>query len=131
MMAGSTGSPHRERSRSRSRRPAKLLPLRRFQDGPQEEAGRAGASWCKLLWGVGQCEARKVRVKAERRAQLTEKQRKRGGNAVRTTQINFRCSPAFRELAAGLAKHLECSIADVMEEALDMLASAKGYAKGR
>ena len=77
--------------------------------------------------GDQQREARKVRIKAERRAQLTEKQRKRGGNAVRTAQINFRCSPAFRELAAGVAKHLECSIADVMEDALDMLASAKGY----
>jgi hypothetical protein len=72
-------------------------------------------------------EARNARVKAERRMQLTEKQRRRGGNAVRTTQINFRCSPAFRELAAGMAKHLKCSIADVMEEALDVLASAKGY----
>ena len=49
---------------------------------------------------------------------------------MRTTQINFRCSPAFRELAAGMAKHFDCSIADVMEDALDMLASAKGYAKG-
>ena len=53
--------------------------------------------------GDQQREARKVRIKAERRAQLTEKQRRRGGNAVRTTQINFRCSPAFRELAAGLS----------------------------
>ena len=80
--------------------------------------------------GEQQREARKARVKAERRVQMTEKQRRRGGNAVRTTQINFRCSPAFRELAAGMAKHLECSIADVMEDALDILASAKGYAKG-
>src|SRR5262245_39334093 len=77
--------------------------------------------------GDQQREARKSRIKAERRAQLTEKQRRRGGNAVRTTQINFRCSPAFRELAAGMAKHLECSIADAREGALDLLASAKGY----
>src|SRR5262245_66674033 len=77
--------------------------------------------------GERQRAARKARAKAERRTQLTEKQRRRGGNAVRTTQINFRCSPAFRELAAGMAKHLECSIADVMEEALEMLAGAKGY----
>ena len=28
-----------------------------------------------------------------------------------------------------MAKHLDCSIADVMEEALEMLAGAKGYAK--
>ena len=81
--------------------------------------------------GELQREARKARIKAERRTQLTEKQRRRGGNAVRTTQMNFRRSPAFRELAAGVAKHLECSIADVMEEALEMLASAKGYTKGR
>lgn len=76
--------------------------------------------------GAEQRVARKTRKKAERRTQLTEKQRSRG-NAVRTSQINFRCSPAFRELVAGLAKHLDCSIADVMEEALQMLASAKGY----
>jgi hypothetical protein len=79
--------------------------------------------------GDQQREARAKRIKAERRAQLTEKQRKRGGNAVRTTQINFRCSPAFRELAAGVARHLECSIADVMEDALEMLAKAKGYGR--
>jgi predicted HicB family RNase H-like nuclease len=78
--------------------------------------------------GERQREARAARKKAERRTQLTEKQRKRaGGNAVRTDQINFRCSPAFHELAAGMAKHLGCSIADVMEEALQMLASSKGY----
>jgi hypothetical protein len=80
--------------------------------------------------GDQQREARKARIKAERRAQLSEKQRRRGGHAVRTTQINFRCSPAFRELAGGMAKHLECSIADVMEEALEALARAKGYRKG-
>jgi hypothetical protein len=75
--------------------------------------------------GERQRAARKARIKAERRTQLTEKQRKR--NPVRTTQINFRCSPAFRELVAGMAKHLDYSIADVMEEALQMLAGAKGY----
>ena len=82
--------------------------------------------------GDRQREARKARMKAERRTQLTEKQRssRTARTAVRTTQINFRCSPAFRELAAGMAKHLDYSIADVMEEALDMLASAKGYTKG-
>jgi hypothetical protein len=77
--------------------------------------------------GDRQREARAARKKAERRTQLTEKQRKRGGSAARTDQINFRCSPTFHALAAGMAKHLDCSIADVMEEALQMLASAKGY----
>jgi hypothetical protein len=75
--------------------------------------------------GERQRAVRKVRAKAEKRTQLTEKQRRR--NAVRTTQINFRCAPAFRERVAGLAKHLDCSIADVMDEALQMLAEAKGY----
>ena len=73
--------------------------------------------------------ALRARVDRERRAQMTDKQRKRG--ARRTQQINFRCSPAFRELAAGLAKHCECSIADVMEEALAKLADAKGYKRGQ
>lgn len=77
--------------------------------------------------GEAQRAARQTRSKAERRAQMTDKERKRSRGAVRTAQINFRCSPAFRELAAGLSKHLDCSIADVMEEALDMLAQAKGY----
>jgi len=77
--------------------------------------------------GEKQRAARTARKKAEKRTQLTEKQRKRGGNAARPDQINFRCSPAFRDLVAGMTKHLDCSIADVMDEALQMLAKAKGY----
>jgi hypothetical protein len=69
--------------------------------------------------------ARKARIQKERRTQLTDKQRNRGG--VRNAQINFRCSPAFREFAHAMAKHLDCSIADVMEEALEMLAKDKDY----
>jgi hypothetical protein len=75
--------------------------------------------------GAKQRASREARKKAEKRTQLSEKQRKRG--AVRTDQINFRCSPAFHQLAAGMAKHLDCSIADVMDEALQMLAKARGY----
>jgi len=75
--------------------------------------------------GERQRAARQARATKERRTQLTAKQRKRGG--VRTTQINFRCSPEFKELVAGLAKHLDCSIADVLEDAAEMLAKAKGY----
>ncbi len=66
------------------------------------------------------------RQRAERRSSLTPKQRKRG--AVRTAQINYRCTPAYRELATGLAKHCDASIADVMEEALALLAKAKKFA---
>lgn len=77
--------------------------------------------------GERQRVAREERAKKERRTQLTAKQRKRGG--VRTKQINFRCSPEFLELVKGLQQHLggDASIADVLEEAANLLADAKGY----
>ena len=68
------------------------------------------------------------RMRSEKRSTLSAKQRKRG--ATRTAQINYRCTPAYRELAAGLAKHCKASIADLMEEALTMLAKTKGYSGG-
>lgn len=73
------------------------------------------------------------RQRAERRSSLTSKQRKRG--AVRTTQINYRCSPAHRKLAAGLARHLSdperaVSTADVMDDALIMYAKAMKFDGG-
>jgi hypothetical protein len=68
------------------------------------------------------------RQRAERRSSLTAKQRKRG--ATRTAQINYRCTPAYKELATGLAKHCEASIADVMEEALALLAKGKKFSGG-
>ena len=71
--------------------------------------------------GDKQREARKARMKKERRTQLTEKQRKR--SATRTEQINFRCSPEFRALVAKLAQRLDLSIADLMERALDLFAA--------
>lgn len=69
------------------------------------------------------------RIKKEKRSVLTERQRKRG--AVRTAQINFRCSPAFKLLASDLAAHCDASIADLMEEALAMLARAKNFKEGQ
>ncbi|HET6388228.1 hypothetical protein [Hyphomicrobium sp.] len=66
-----------------------------------------------------------ARRRAERRSSLTPKQRKRG--AIRTAQINYRCTPAYKQLASGLARHFHVSIADVMEEALDLLAKAKKF----
>lgn len=68
------------------------------------------------------------RVRSEKRSAQSVKQRKRG--AIRTTQINYRCSPSYRELASGLAKNGDMSIADVMEEALAMYAKAKKYTGG-
>ena len=74
--------------------------------------------------GDKQREARKARVKKERRTQLTEKQRRR--SATRTEQINFRCSPEFRAHVAKLTQQLDVSIADLMERALDLLATEQG-----
>jgi hypothetical protein len=68
------------------------------------------------------------RQRAERRSSLTPKQRKRG--ATRTAQINYRCTPAYKQLASDLAKHCDASIADVMEEALALLAKAKKFSGG-
>jgi hypothetical protein len=42
-------------------------------------------------------------------------------------QLNFRCSPEFKALVAGLAKHSDVSIADVMEDAIAMLAKARNF----
>lgn len=69
-----------------------------------------------------------ARLKKEKRSSMTAKQRHRG--ATRTAQINFRCTPEFKALAAGLAKHCDASVADVMEEALAALARAKGFGGG-
>jgi predicted HicB family RNase H-like nuclease len=74
--------------------------------------------------GDHQRKAREERAEKERRTQQSDKQRRRG--AVRTTQINFRCSPAFREQATAMAAQLDCSVADVMERALELLAHDVG-----
>lgn len=73
--------------------------------------------------------AREVRVQKERRTQLTDKQRTR--SAVRTEQINFRCSPAFKALVHAIKDHMGVSVADALEEALDLLAKAKGLKGGK
>lgn len=78
--------------------------------------------------GKSQREALQERGRRERRTQLTPKQRKRGG--VRTTQINYRCTPHHHELALGMARFLNCSVADAMEDALVLLAETKGYKAG-
>jgi predicted HicB family RNase H-like nuclease len=74
--------------------------------------------------GDKQREIRKTRMQKERRTQLTEKQRRRG--ATRTEQINFRCSPEFRKQVAKLTKQLDISIADLLERALELLATEQG-----
>ena len=81
--------------------------------------------------GASRRHTREVRAQKERRTQLTEKQRHR--SAVRTTQINFRCSPEFKARVDGLKaflgkKGINVSIADIMEEALELFAKDKDYA---
>ena len=66
------------------------------------------------------------RMQAERRAAQTEKQHSRDGRA-RSVQMNFRATPGFKALATGLAKHLDVSVADMIEEAVKALAKRKEY----
>ena len=79
--------------------------------------------------GADQRKAREARARKERRTQLTEKQiRRRGGE--RTEQINFRCSADFLAKVASVKDHMtesqgtKWSVADVLEEALEMFAKA-------
>jgi hypothetical protein len=92
-----------------------------------------GAHFANLRPSLRRAE-REARAKQERRTQLTEKQRERS-TAVRTEQINFRCSAEFKADTAGMQAHLQKkrglarkpSIADVLEEALALLAKTEGY----
>jgi len=78
--------------------------------------------------GEAQRAARVERAKKERRTQMTDKQLKR--TAERTTQINFRCSPAFLANAKATAEAMtkaaarKISVADVLEDALTMYMQA-------
>lgn len=65
------------------------------------------------------------RLKAERRAQLSERQLSRGGR-VRDAQMNFRTTPAVKAMAATLAGKLGLSIAETVELAISGLASQHG-----
>ena len=71
--------------------------------------------------------SREERAKQERRTQLTDRQRERAP-AVRTDQINFRCSAAFKAKTKVMQKHggANRSIADVLEQAVDLLAKHEG-----
>jgi hypothetical protein len=67
-------------------------------------------------------ERMQVRLQAERRAGRTPKQRAR--KAIRDEQVNFRASKETRALIGALAEHLDVSMADVMERALQELAKS-------
>jgi hypothetical protein len=79
------------------------------------------------MFALGSRRSREDRVKRERAAQRTDKQRER--NAIRTAQLNYRCAPDHKALAHAVKAYLGegWSIADVMEEALEDFAAKKGY----
>lgn len=65
------------------------------------------------------------RLKAERRAGRTPKERSRGGKGLaRPVQINFRASKETQATLKALADSLDCSIADVIEQAVFGMAKA-------
>ncbi len=65
------------------------------------------------------------RLKAERRAAMTDRQLSRGGRA-RNAQMNFRTTPAMKALATMLAAKLGMGIAETIELAISELASRHG-----
>lgn len=74
---------------------------------------------------------RAARGKNEQLSQMTDKQLKarRGGNATRTAQMAFRCSPEFKALVDRVRRKGtpdEESVADVMEAALKHLGNERG-----
>jgi hypothetical protein len=70
----------------------------------------------------GSIEGAQERLKAERRAGLTPKQRERTRKAIPKKQVNFRAREETHVLIQALAEHLDVSITDVMERAVHALA---------
>ena len=63
------------------------------------------------------------RLKAERRAGMTSKQRAKRSKKAAT--VNFRCSDATRAQVETLAAKFETNFTDVMERAIAMLAKSE------
>jgi hypothetical protein len=75
----------------------------------------------------GSIEGTRERLKAERRAGLTPKQRAK--KAPPKKQVNFRATAETRALIRALAEHLDVNATDVMERAVHTLAqSLPGFA---
>lgn len=73
-----------------------------------------------------------ARLKAERRAGLTPKQRSaRKTVETRSVQVNMRATKATKALLDALADKLDCSAADVFEIALQALAKSHGIQGGK
>lgn len=69
--------------------------------------------------GQGQRVKRETRARKERRSQMTAAQLRR--KALRTEQVNFRCTKAFKKHLSALAKQRDLSIADLMEAVFTQL----------
>lgn len=74
--------------------------------------------------GFGDQQRLEQRHQRERKAGRTLKQRER--KAKRTAVINIRVEPELKDLVALLAKHKNCSQADVVHEAIRVLATQAG-----
>lgn len=71
----------------------------------------------------------KTRAAKERRANLNDRERKRV--AVRTAQLNFRCSPEFKDRVSSVTEQLGCSVADMFDQALDEFIKAHQLKGGK
>jgi hypothetical protein len=71
----------------------------------------------------GNLSATRSRLKAERRAGMTSKQRAR--RAKKTATVNFRCSDAQRKVVEALASKLNTNFTGVMERAVALLATSE------
>ena len=77
-------------------------------------------SFASMFAGVGFAESGervKKRADQEKRQNLSDKQRARA--AIRTAQLNFRCSPAFKDRMAKITRERGVSMADLFEEWID------------
>jgi hypothetical protein len=74
--------------------------------------------------GEPQAAITEARLRAERRAGMTSKQRAK--RAKKTSSLNFRCSEEVRALAKAMAARLDCDLTDVMERAVIQLAKTEG-----
>lgn len=72
----------------------------------------------------GSRKATAQRLRAERRAGRTSKERMR--RAKKTSSLNFRCSDETRNLAEALRKKHRCRLSEVLERAILALAEADG-----
>jgi hypothetical protein len=72
-----------------------------------------------------------ARMKAERRAGRTAKQRERARKAVPKKQVNFRATEETRALIKAMAAHLDTDDTDVIVQAIHKLAESLPGFRGK